>query len=85
MRLLAADAQNNIAALQSGLDLSGLDDAALRVAALCCQRAPYLAGLLARDPDRWRRVAADPYLTRELWAASGKPVPYDKPLVTRLV
>jgi glutamate-ammonia-ligase adenylyltransferase len=53
------------AASQSGLDLAGLDGAALRVAALCCQRAPYLASLLARDPHRLFRVADDPYLTRE--------------------
>jgi glutamate-ammonia-ligase adenylyltransferase len=52
-------------AAQSGLDLAGLDGAALRVATLCCQRAPYLATLLARDPRRLFRVAADPYLTRE--------------------
>ena len=35
------------------------------VAAICCQRAPYLATLLARDPTRLARVANDPYLTRE--------------------
>ena len=32
---------------------------------LACQRAPYLATLLARDPLRLVRVAADPYLRRE--------------------
>ena len=53
------------AASQSGLDLASLDDAARHVASLACQRAPYLATLLARDPGRWLRVAADPYLRRE--------------------
>jgi glutamate-ammonia-ligase adenylyltransferase len=52
-------------AVQVGVDLDVFDGAALRVAMLCCQRAPYLAGLLARDPHRLSRVAADPYLTRE--------------------
>ena len=52
-------------AAQSGLDLTDLDDSALRVATLACQRAPYLATLLARDPRRLLRVAADPYLRRE--------------------
>ena len=32
---------------------------------VCCGRAPYLATLLARDPNRLDRVAADPYLDRE--------------------
>jgi glutamate-ammonia-ligase adenylyltransferase len=32
---------------------------------LACQRAPYLATLLARDPLRLKRVARDPYLRRE--------------------
>ncbi|HUJ57445.1 MAG TPA: bifunctional [glutamate--ammonia ligase]-adenylyl-L-tyrosine phosphorylase/[glutamate--ammonia-ligase] adenylyltransferase [Kofleriaceae bacterium] len=53
------------AASQSGLDLTDLDGPARRIAMLCCQRAPYLATLLARDPARLLRVAADPYLTRE--------------------
>jgi glutamate-ammonia-ligase adenylyltransferase len=52
-------------ASQSGLDLAGLDDAARTVASLACQRAPYLAVLLARDPHRLFRVADDPYLRRE--------------------
>ena len=51
--------------VDSGLDLDELDDTSLRVAALCCQRAPYLAGLLARDPRRLFRVARDPYLRFE--------------------
>ena len=53
------------AAAQRGCDLSTLGDPALRVATLSCQRAPYLATLLARDPDRLFRVAADPFLVRE--------------------
>jgi glutamate-ammonia-ligase adenylyltransferase len=53
------------AASQSGLDLTDLDEAALRVATLACQRAPYLATLLTRDPHRLARVAQDPYLRRE--------------------
>src|SRR5262245_49446892 len=53
------------AAAQSGLDLTHLDDAAVRIATLACQRAPYLANLLTRDPRRLSRVASDPYLRRE--------------------
>jgi glutamate-ammonia-ligase adenylyltransferase len=53
------------AAAQSGLDLTYLDDTAAHVATLACQRAPYLATLLVRDPHRLGRVAADPYLRRE--------------------
>ena len=53
------------AAAQTGLDLTDLDEPALRIARLACQRAPYLATLLARDPHRLMRVAYDPYLTRE--------------------
>jgi glutamate-ammonia-ligase adenylyltransferase len=65
-----ADAQRRAerlfdAATQSGLDITGLDDAAHRVATLACQSAPYLATLLTRDPHRLVRVAADPYLRRE--------------------
>ena len=40
-------------------------DDALTILRLTCQRAPYLATLLARDPARLARVAADPYLRRE--------------------
>jgi len=40
------------------------DDAA-HILALACQRAPYLATLLTRDPARLGRIAADPYLRRE--------------------
>jgi glutamate-ammonia-ligase adenylyltransferase len=53
------------AAAQSGLDLTHLDDIAVQVAKLACQRAPYLATLLSRDPHRLGRVATDPYLRRE--------------------
>ncbi|NVB84768.1 MAG: bifunctional [glutamate--ammonia ligase]-adenylyl-L-tyrosine phosphorylase/[glutamate--ammonia-ligase] adenylyltransferase [Kofleriaceae bacterium] len=53
------------AAAQTGLDLSDLDESAVEVARLCCQRAPYLATLLTRDPARLGRVASDPYLRRE--------------------
>jgi glutamate-ammonia-ligase adenylyltransferase len=53
------------AAAQTGLDLTYLDENAARVATLACQRAPYLATLLARDPARLFRVARDPYLRRE--------------------
>jgi glutamate-ammonia-ligase adenylyltransferase len=52
-------------AAQSGIDLGSLDGDALHVARLACQRAPYLATLLTRDPTRLARVAADPYLRRE--------------------
>jgi len=48
-----------------GLDLTDLDESGERIATLACQRAPYLATLLARDPHRLFRVAADPYLRRE--------------------
>ena len=42
--------------------LSQMDVHVLR---LCCQHAPYLATLLARDPQRTVRVATDSYLLRE--------------------
>jgi glutamate-ammonia-ligase adenylyltransferase len=53
------------AAAQSGLDLTHLDNTAAHVARLACQRAPYLATLLTRDPHRLGRVANDPCLRRE--------------------
>jgi glutamate-ammonia-ligase adenylyltransferase len=53
------------AAAQSGIDLQGLEGDALQVAKLACQRAPYLATLMTRDPGRLARVAGDPYLRRE--------------------
>src|SRR5262245_36996678 len=65
-----ADAQRRAerlfdAGAQSGLDLTHLDETGARIATLACQRAPYLATLLTRDPHRLGRVAADPYLRRE--------------------
>ena len=53
------------AATQSGLDLTHLDANAVQVATIACQRAPYLATLLCRDPHRLARGADDPYLRRE--------------------
>jgi glutamate-ammonia-ligase adenylyltransferase len=53
------------AAAQTGLDLGHLGEPARRIAVLACQRAPYLANLLARDPHRLVRVATDAYLTHE--------------------
>ncbi len=53
------------AAAQSGLDLTTLDGSEHQIARLACQRAPYLATLLTRDPDRLGRVAYDLYLHRE--------------------
>jgi [glutamine synthetase] adenylyltransferase / [glutamine synthetase]-adenylyl-L-tyrosine phosphorylase len=53
------------AAAQSGLDLTHLDETAAQIATLACQRAPYLATLLTRDPLRLGRVAKDPYVRRE--------------------
>ncbi|HEX5061894.1 MAG TPA: bifunctional [glutamate--ammonia ligase]-adenylyl-L-tyrosine phosphorylase/[glutamate--ammonia-ligase] adenylyltransferase [Kofleriaceae bacterium] len=65
-----ADAQRRAerlfdAAAQSGLDLTHLDETGTQIATLACQRAPYLATLLTRDPLRLGRVAHDPYLRRE--------------------
>ena len=54
-----------IAAAPSENDLASAGDNLVDVLVLCCQRAPYLATLLARDPDRLLRVATDPYLRRE--------------------
>jgi glutamate-ammonia-ligase adenylyltransferase len=48
----------------AGIQLD-LTDTALDIVALCCQRAPYLATLLARDPERLARVEGDHYLRRE--------------------
>lgn len=45
--------------------LDRVDEDAHAVLALCCQRAPYLATLLARDPGRLGRIAQDGYLRRE--------------------
>jgi glutamate-ammonia-ligase adenylyltransferase len=52
------------AAAEAGVALPGDPEAGV-VATLCCQRAPYLARLLARDPGRLTRVVADPYLRRQ--------------------
>jgi len=49
----------------SGLDLASASANAHTVVKLCCQRAPYLATLLARDATRLARVAGDPYIQRE--------------------
>jgi glutamate-ammonia-ligase adenylyltransferase len=49
---------------EAGLTFDPRGDAAL-IVRLACQRAPYLATLLARDPGRLMRVATDPYLRRE--------------------
>jgi len=46
------------AAAQTGLDLGTLDGDALQIARLAVQRAPYLATLLTRDPNRLMRPAA---------------------------
>jgi glutamate-ammonia-ligase adenylyltransferase len=43
----------------------GVGEDAAHILALACQRAPYLATLLTRDPTRLARIAADPYLRRE--------------------
>ncbi len=53
------------AAAAHEVDLTPLDADGVAVLALACQRAPYLATLLIRDPARLLRVAADPYLRRE--------------------
>jgi glutamate-ammonia-ligase adenylyltransferase len=50
---------------RGGPPLDDVTGDALVVLRLACQRAPYLATLLARDPGRLGRVAADPYLRRE--------------------
>ncbi|GAB4533002.1 MAG: bifunctional [glutamate--ammonia ligase]-adenylyl-L-tyrosine phosphorylase/[glutamate--ammonia-ligase] adenylyltransferase [Haliangiales bacterium] len=48
-----------------GLALAELAPPAREVLRLCCQRAPYLATLLTRDPYRLKRVAASAFLRRE--------------------
>ena len=52
------------AAAPSG-DLELVSGDAAILLRIACQRAPYLATLLARDPRRLTRVAADPYLRRQ--------------------
>jgi [glutamine synthetase] adenylyltransferase / [glutamine synthetase]-adenylyl-L-tyrosine phosphorylase len=49
----------------AGVPLGDLSADALAILVLACQRGPYLARLLGRDPARLSRVAADPYLRRE--------------------
>ncbi|HTM23170.1 MAG TPA: bifunctional [glutamate--ammonia ligase]-adenylyl-L-tyrosine phosphorylase/[glutamate--ammonia-ligase] adenylyltransferase [Kofleriaceae bacterium] len=49
----------------AGVELRDLPADALAILVLSCQRAPYLARLLARDPGRLARVAGDPHLRRE--------------------
>jgi glutamate-ammonia-ligase adenylyltransferase len=46
-------------------DFQNLSEDARTVLRLCCQRAPYLATLLTRDPARLLRVARSTYLRRE--------------------
>jgi len=53
------------AILDAGLDRPPSAGPALDVLVLACQRTPYLARLLARDPARLARVADDPHLHRE--------------------
>jgi glutamate-ammonia-ligase adenylyltransferase len=53
------------AAAQAAIELQPLSEDTRTVLTLCCQRAPYLATLLARDPARLSRVASSPYLRRE--------------------
>ncbi len=60
-----ADARRIAELVADAVDLADLPADALAILVLACQRAPYLARLLVRDPDRLARVAADPYLRRE--------------------
>jgi [glutamine synthetase] adenylyltransferase / [glutamine synthetase]-adenylyl-L-tyrosine phosphorylase len=53
------------AAAAAGVALGPLDEAGRAVLRLACQRAPYLATLLCRDPERLERVARDRYLLRQ--------------------
>ncbi len=52
------------AARSENLSLQDLEEDEVLLLRLCCQRAPYLATLLARDPHRLRRIGLDPYLRR---------------------
>lgn len=58
------------AASAQEIPLHDLNKESQLVLTLCCQRAPYLATLLARDPTRLLRVGDDPYLHR----AKGKEI-----------
>jgi len=53
------------AAAAAGLVAANLSALAIEVLRCAVGRAPYLATLLVRDPERLVRVAADPYLRRE--------------------
>ena len=53
------------AADEAGLHLPLEDPDLAVILRLACQKAPYLATLLARDPARLGRVARDPYLRRQ--------------------
>ena len=53
------------AAEEAGVHLVMGDPDAAELLRLSCQKAPYLATLLARDPARLGRVAADRYLRRQ--------------------
>jgi glutamate-ammonia-ligase adenylyltransferase len=69
-RVLAAAAQvathaKSDARPDANIDFQSLSEDALTVLTLCCQRAPYLATLLTRDPVRLWRVARSAYLRRE--------------------
>jgi [glutamine synthetase] adenylyltransferase / [glutamine synthetase]-adenylyl-L-tyrosine phosphorylase len=53
------------AAEEAGVHLVLDDPDAGELLRISCQKAPYLATLLARDPARLGRVASDPYLRRQ--------------------
>jgi len=53
------------AARAAGRDPGALPDDAARVVGLACARAPYLATLMIRDPDRLWRVCEEGFLHRE--------------------
>jgi glutamate-ammonia-ligase adenylyltransferase len=63
------DARRQLQRIEDAAQAAGIalatSEEALPVLCLCCQRAPYLARLLARDPARLGRVASDPYLRRQ--------------------
>ncbi len=52
-------------ALGAGIDPAALGEDGALILQIACQRAPYLATLLARDPERLVRVTRDGYLRRE--------------------
>ncbi len=62
----AADAEHKLARLaDAGVLRTEHSDDEIQLLTAACARAPYLVTLLARDPARLGRVAADPYLYRE--------------------